>query len=204
MKAWFILLLAVVLSSCGGSKGSSTTSSSSSTSNTTNTGSSDTTTSTPPAAFKLTCDEAQFIKLLNIYRLSLGASALVVSKSAVIAGRWHAQDMIDKSYFDHFEPNGRSPSQRGAAFGASISGENIAAGNASANNTFCQWKLSPGHNANMINAGYKSTGIGRATGGTYRYYWSSNFSGSSVSDALAEPLTLDAGCVMPTALPTCS
>lgn len=200
MKAWVILLLSVVLSACGGSNNSSSSSSlSNNTSSGSDTGNGDT---SPPVAFKLTCEEAQFIKLLNLYRASLGKAALVVSKAAVIAGRWHAQDMITNNYFDHTEPSGRTPFQRGTAFGASISGENIAAGNSSATNTFCQWKNSPGHNANMISEGYKSTGIGRAVGGSYRYYWSSNF-GGAISDALAEPLTSDAGCVMPSTVPAC-
>jgi uncharacterized protein YkwD len=193
MKSWLVLILSVALSACGGSDSMSSSSLS------------DDNESAPmsdPATFKLTCEEAQFVKLLNMYRVSLGYGSLVVSKASTIAGRWHAQDMIDKNYFAHIEPSGRNHSQRGQAFGAYLLGENIAAGNNLATKTFCQWKNSPGHHANMISTTYKSTGIGLVAGGYYRFYWSSNF-GSAVVDALVEPLTLDLGCTIPTALPTC-
>ena len=41
-------------------------------------------------------------------------------------------------------------------------GENIAAGNASASATFTQWRNSPTHNTNMLNANFRAIGIGRA------------------------------------------
>jgi len=153
--------------------------------------------------FKLSCEEAQFITTLNIYRAQNSRAALQVSKAGVLAGRWHASNMIELNYFSHTEPNGRDAFSRMAAFGYGGSGENIAAGNTSALNTFCQWKNSPGHNANMLNAQFTSTGIGRAAGGgNYGVYWSSNF-GGSVSDDLAEPLTSEAGCNLIRTLPGC-
>lgn len=154
--------------------------------------------------FKLTCEEARFIHYLNIYRRSQGLNALNVSKNGTLAGRWHAQDMIAKNYFDHTEPNGRSFSSRTASFGYSAWAENIAAGNDQASRTFCQWKTSPGHDANMLNASHRSTGIGNAWGGSYGSYWSSNFGYSTdVNDTLQEPLTSEASCAMPTQLPGC-
>jgi len=41
-------------------------------------------------------------------------------------------------------------------------GENIAAGNSDAWNTFVQWRESPGHNANMLTGEFTCIGIGRA------------------------------------------
>lgn len=155
----------------------------------------------PVGDFKLSCEEARFVRLLNLYRQSNGRSVLVVSKAGVLSSRWHAQDMIDKNYFSHTEPNGRAFNSRAAEFGYGAWSENIAAGNVSASGTFCQWKNSPGHNSNMLGS-HSSLGIGNAHGGGYGSYWSNNF-GGGVSDALAEPLTNEAGCTMPTAVPGC-
>lgn len=153
--------------------------------------------------FKLSCEEAQFITTLNIYRAQNSRPVLKVSKAGVLAGRWHAQNMIDLNYFSHSEPNGRDFSSRTSSFGYGAWAENIAAGSAGGLNTFCQWKNSPGHNSNMLDPRHVSTGIGRAAGGgTYGVYWSSNF-GYDVNDDLAEPLTSDANCVLVRELPGC-
>ncbi len=158
----------------------------------------------PVADFKLTCEEARFIRFINIYRAASGISALSVSRNAVIAARWHSQNMIDLNYFSHTEPNGRDFSARTNAFGYAATGENIAAGNRSALELFCQWRNSSGHNANMLKSTYSTTGIGEASGGgTYGIYWSSNF-GRNTSDTLSEPLTLVANCAMPSIVPGCN
>ncbi len=152
--------------------------------------------------FKLICEEARFIHLINIYRQSKNLSPLNVSKNATLAARWHGQDMISKNYFSHTEPSGRTFDQRAASFGYYANGENIAAGTSTANQVFCQWQTSAGHNANMLGA-YQSTGIGLSSGGgTYGVYWSSNF-GPSANDEIAAPLTTDSDCAMPIIIPNC-
>lgn len=151
---------------------------------------------------KLTCTEAQFVRLLNIYRGKNGRSALTVSLAGVKASRWHAQDMINKNYFSHTEPNGRSFTARAGAFGYSAWAENIAAGSRSAEGSFCQWKNSPGHNTNMLSSQHSSMGIGSVGGGGYGTYWSNNF-GPQVQDAIQEPLTFESHCPMPSSLPGC-
>lgn len=156
----------------------------------------------PVTDFKLTCDEAQFVVLLNLYRVQNKLNAVAVSKNGVRAARWHTQDMIDKNYFSHTEPNGRDFSSRAGSFGYSAWAENIAAGYSDANGTFCQWKNSPGHNSNMLGS-HQTIGLGRtAGGGTYGVYWCNNF-GPSSGDELSSPLTADANCPMPAALPNC-
>lgn len=151
----------------------------------------------PVADFKLTCQEARFVTLLNFYRLSLGKEVVAVSKAGTIAARWHAQDMISKNYFDHTEPSGRSPFARMNSFGYPGNAENIAWGASTAEKVFCMWKNSPGHNTNML-SNSRTVGIGLV--GTY---WSNGF-GPVTSDTLSNPLTAEAGCTMPIALPVCS
>jgi uncharacterized protein YkwD len=58
-------------------------------------------------------------------------------------------------------------------------GENIAAGNSTALNTFNQWKKSPSHLSIMLSSNFKAIGIGRAykSTSTYKWYWTADFGG---------------------------
>lgn len=152
--------------------------------------------------FKLDCEEAKFVSLLNLYRQQNGLNEIQVSQSGVLATRFHAEDMISKNYFSHTEPDGRTFYNRALDFGYPAWSENIAAGNVTANDTFCQWKNSPGHNTNMLKPEHQSIGIGRAIGGTYGAYWSNDF-GPGTGDLLEPPLNTDTACVMPGSLPNC-
>jgi uncharacterized protein YkwD len=88
-------------------------------------------------------------------------------------------DMATKNYFSHTDSIKRDPFTRMASFGYKLAsnGENIAAGNSSAQATFTQWKNSAGHNANMLSGSYKVIGIGRAYNvlSTYKWYWTTDF-----------------------------
>lgn len=157
----------------------------------------------PVADFKLSCQEARFVELLNLYRQQNNLNRVAVSQAGVLSARWHTQDMINQNYFAHSEPNGRGFSERAASFGYSAWAENIAAGNSMAEGTFCQWKNSPGHNSNMLGAQHQTIGLGLSSGGgTYGVYWENSF-GPSASDTLSSPLTTDVGCQMPVQLPGC-
>lgn len=151
----------------------------------------------------LSCEEASFVTLLNLYRKQNKLGALSVSESGVESARWHAQDMSDKNYFSHTEPDGRTFSERALSFGYPAWSENISAGYSDTLMTFCQWKNSSAHNSNMLRADHKSIGIGKYSGnGTYKYYWENTF-GPEMQDYLTEPLTKDANCILPKALPSC-
>ena len=83
------------------------------------------------------------------------------------AARNHSQDMIDRGYFDHINPDGKGPSDRAVAAGYPniFVGENLAANccTASAFDLFEQWRLSTlGHNENMLDADWKVVGTGLA------------------------------------------
>lgn len=185
-------LLSMLLSACGSAASGASSESAS-----------ETPPGTDATGLKLSCEEAKFVTLLNMYRESQGRSTIQVSEAGVQSSRWHGEDMIAKNYFSHTEPNGRDFSARAAAFGYPAWAENIAAGNSSASATFCQWKNSSGHNANMLGSNHRTIGIGRSSGGgTYGVYWSNNF-GPLTNDTIGTPLTDDASCALPTALPSC-
>lgn len=152
----------------------------------------------------LACEEARFVTLLNLYRKKNNLGSVAVSEAGVDGARWHAQDMNDKDYFSHTEPDGRNFSDRARAFGYPAWGENIAAGNSTAAATFCQWKNSAGHNTNMLRAEHKTIGIGlySGTNSKYRHYWVNTF-GPETQDSLSEPFVEEGICAQPTILPPC-
>jgi uncharacterized protein YkwD len=136
-----------------------------------------------PAQVTLDSEELIFVQLINTYRLQNGITTpLQISVTMTNAAKWMSADMATRNYFSHTDSQGRDPFVRMAAFGynyQTTKGENIAAGNGTALATFNQWKNSPGHNANMLNASYRAMGIGRAyaAGSTYGYYWTNDFGG---------------------------
>ena len=142
-------------------------------------------------------EEQAFLGLINQYRSSNGLSSLAHSGTLAAAAEHHSVDMATVGYFSHTMSDGTSVSQNMANHGVvdmSTWGENIAAGNASAAATFQQWRNSPGHNANMLNGGFRSIGIGRATNGGSQYgtYWTTIFGGASDGPAAicgAAPIT---------------
>jgi uncharacterized protein YkwD len=91
--------------------------------------------------------------------------------------------MGTRGYFDHMTPEGGSPQDRMKAAGWSAggyTGENIAAGNATAAATVQQWMSSPGHCENIMDPSYQFLGVGyfAAPGSKYKHYWTQNFGGS--------------------------
>ncbi|HYF05779.1 MAG TPA: CAP domain-containing protein [Patescibacteria group bacterium] len=140
----------------------------------------------------LSTEEQALVNLINNYRKSNGLVELQVSPSLTAAAKFLSQDMADKKYFSHTDSQSRDPYTRMISFGYTISytmGENIAAGYSDAQNTFNQWRNSPGHNANMLGASYKAIGIGRgySASSPYKYYWTTDFGGAV--ETSTEPTT---------------
>jgi uncharacterized protein YkwD len=136
----------------------------------------------------LDTEEVKFLGMINEYRRQNGRGPLTISMTLSGASQWLADDMAAKNYFSHTDSLGRNPGSRYIAFGYPSGvgwGENIAAGSSDARNTFCQWKTSAGHNANMLNGSYVALGIGRAysSKATYRWYWVNAF-GTYIDSAL--------------------
>lgn len=126
--------------------------------------------------------ESSVLTLINNHRAANNLPPLTRNGQLDAAARGHSQDMAVNRYFSHYSQNGASPFDRMAAAGYSCSGargENIAAGQTSAQAAFDGWKNSAGHNANMLNGSYRSIGIGvyYLPGSPYGYYWTTAFGG---------------------------
>ena len=102
--------------------------------------------------------------------------------------------MAREEYFTHVSPDGVTPRDLVAAHGYdhnTQTGENLAAGQESAEATFAQWRDSPSHRELMLDENFKAVGLARAYNveTEYDWYWTAEFGG-----VLAEPAsTLPAG-----------
>ena len=111
------------------------------------------------------------------------AKPLSFHPSLRLSARGHSEDMVTKNYFDHIGLDGSTPTDRMKAAGydtkSGYTGENIAAGNATAQATVQQWMDSPGHCENIMDAHYTLIGVGYAynPSNKYRYFWTQNFAG---------------------------
>lgn len=137
----------------------------------------------------LDSEQWAFLAAINDFRAQNGVGPLQVSATLQNASQWMSEDLASKFYFSHTDSLGRDPGARMAAFGYMYFpwGENIAAGNSTAQNTFNQWANSPGHRANMLNGSFRAIGIGRAynPSSPYRWYWTTDFGG--VVDQVVTP-----------------
>lgn len=95
------------------------------------------------------------------------------------AARKHSQDMAERNYFDHVNPEGESPYDRMAKAGYTsyqAAGENIAAGSMTPAEVVQGWLDSDGHCANMLSPNFTQLGVGFYEGaGDYTYYWTQDF-----------------------------
>lgn len=98
------------------------------------------------------------------------------------AAQKHNDNMVRLNFFSHTGQDGSTPSSRVKAEGLNVgAGENIAAGNATAEATFNQWWNSSGHRSNMENCNYTHVGIGYSersnltSNADYSHYWTNVF-----------------------------
>lgn len=76
---------------------------------------------------------------------------LAMSPELTLAARAHSQDMADRAFFDHTNPDGDSPTDRAQASGYSgTAGENIAAGYVDIDAVHRAWLESVGHRKNIL------------------------------------------------------
>lgn len=116
---------------------------------------------------------AAILKLVNQERQKAGLSALKLSDQLTDIANVKAKDMADKRYFSHDSPTYGSPFEMLQQFGVNYSyaGENIAAGQQSAEQVMNDWMNSSGHRANILNKNYTQLGVGFYNGGQYGTEW---------------------------------
>jgi uncharacterized protein YkwD len=104
---------------------------------------------------------ATVMSLVNQQRAQAGCTPLKADASLASLATAFSDDMAARGFFDHTDPDGKSPWDRAAKAGIQgLGGENIARGQADARAVMDAWMNSPGHRANILNCGYKSLGVG--------------------------------------------
>ena len=107
------------------------------------------------------------------------AAPLRLNSILVGTARAMSQDMGDRNFFDHTNPDGLDPFQRmeAAGYNGGAMGENIAAGYSTGAEVVAGWMSSDGHCRNMMDPDFGVIGIGyaRVPGSDYVEYWTQNF-----------------------------
>ena len=135
-------------------------------------------------------EEKKFLDILNRARKKMGMSVLKMDENLCRAARFYSNHMAINYYFKHdsyirdesFKLKKLSDKfERIYKFAPYLNGggcgENIAAGNFSANDTYNQWYNSPGHYSKMFDPKYKIIGIGyvKNEDSDHTHYWTTDF-----------------------------
>ena len=127
----------------------------------------------PEGVSVLTQVEQQIFTLINTIRRKAGKASVKEDAGLRLAARTHSIDMLDRGYFDHISPEGRTSSDRVAILHrqlVGVVGENIFRGSGMnsaeiyqlAKQIVTAWMERPGHRANILNDAYTHAGMGVA------------------------------------------
>jgi uncharacterized YkwD family protein/spore coat assembly protein SafA len=121
--------------------------------------------------------EQQVVNLVNAERAKAGLKPLKADWELARVARFKSEDMRDNRYFDHNSPIYGTPFQMMKSFGINYrsAGENIAAGQTTAESVMQAWMNSPGHKKNILSPSFTHIGVGYAKGGSYGHYWTQQF-----------------------------
>ena len=121
--------------------------------------------------------EQQVVNLVNAERAKAGLKPLKSDWELARVARFKSEDMRDNRYFDHNSPIYGTPFQMMKSFGINYrsAGENIAAGQTTAESVMQAWMNSPGHKKNILSPNFTHIGVGYAKGGSYGHYWTQQF-----------------------------
>jgi uncharacterized protein YkwD len=113
-----------------------------------------------------------FVEIMNDHRESVGCARLTWNRDVAEVAQAHSEDMVERDFFDHTNPDGKSPFDRLRDAGIAYSGaaENIAWGYPSAEAVLDGWLNSSGHRSNIENCSLTEHGVG-----LYQSHWTHLF-----------------------------
>ena len=123
----------------------------------------------PELAVNLFGVEEAVFAMTNAIRRQNGLAVFVQDEICRDAARGHSADMLNRNYFSHTDPQGRSIKERlPADLSARQWGENIWTGNGYdtrqthqlAQKIMVGWMNSPGHRKNILDPGFTHLGVG--------------------------------------------
>lgn len=126
---------------------------------------------------------------VNDERVAESLPGLVMNETLREVARAHSQDMIDRNFFDHVNPDGDHVGDRLADAGVTyaMAGENIAWNQGFADPVAVSvegWMNSPGHRANILRSEFTHTGIGIAVTSDDAYYFTQVFTDPAKSSGI--------------------
>ena len=139
---------------------------------------------------------------VNAERIAQGLAALTMDANIRSVARAHSEDMINRNFFSHTNPDYHDVGDRLQTAGISfnLAGENIGYNNYPdpAQTAVTSWMNSSGHRANILHTGFTSTGMGVAQSTNGEYYFTQVFVGTSkdipfgyIEVYYDEPIALD-------------
>lgn len=159
---WGGLLAVGVIALIAGNHGGSHDNDSASKNSNSNSGNtSGNTSTTTPSSQNVTADQKLAVELLNADRAKNGLSALKTNSQLTSLAGNYAQDMIDRNFFAHNNPEGQTPFDRmkNAGISYTYAGENLAI-NSNVTAAETAFMNSSGHRANILNKNYTDVGVG--------------------------------------------
>ncbi|MFF3560207.1 CAP domain-containing protein [Streptomyces sp. NPDC002574] len=119
--------------------------------------------------------EAAVLALVNQQRATAGCQPVTDDEQLDALASDFSADMAARAFFDHTDPDGDDPWDRAAQAGVKdLGGENIARGQATAEEVMTAWMNSDGHRANILNCDFKTLGVG-AVFGDGGPWWTQDF-----------------------------
>jgi len=139
-----------------------------------------TTVTSAPVQESVSSVSEEVIKLVNAERAKVNLVALTKNSVLTSSAQKYAQYMADSNFFSHDGKDGSTFITRNKAAGYTNytwMGENIAAGQGTAQQAMNDWMKSPGHKANILHTKAKEIGVGYATNNSsnYKKYWAQEF-----------------------------
>jgi hypothetical protein len=122
-----------------------------------------------------TIGTADMIALVNKERAAHGLRLLKENSLLDASAKAKSCDMVAKGYFDHYDPQGRSPWHffREAGYGNyTFAGENLVTGYFGDQESMRRLMLSPEHKENILDPNYTEVGIGKCGDYTTQHFGS--------------------------------
>lgn len=117
------------------------------------------------------------LDLTNAQRSAAGVAPLALNSPLLGIAQARAQDMVDRNYFAHVDPDGHDVfwhmQQAGISFTAA--GENIAMGQRTPQEVVTAWMSDAGHRDNLLNPAFGKLGVGIAANSAGTLYWVQDF-----------------------------
>jgi uncharacterized protein YkwD len=128
------------------------------------------------SAADVAADQSQILSLVNVQRAQNGCGPLTASGPLNTLAQDFSGEMATRGFFDHTDPDGKTPWDRAKALGITgLGGENIAMGQQTPQDVMTAWMNSPGHRANILNCGYHSLGVGAFATAGGGPWWTQDF-----------------------------